>query len=71
MKVEFKTKKLKKQCEDPREAQKCFGSQIGIKLTQRINEFRAAKNLDDISVNSAINDFHELKGDRKKSLQLH
>jgi toxin HigB-1 len=64
MKLEFKSNKIKKQCEDPKEAQKIFGQQIGIKLTLRVNELRAAKNLDDIRKNKA-NGFHPLEGDRE------
>lgn len=65
MDLEFKTNKLKKQCEDPRIAQKDFGSQIGFKLTMRVNELRAATSLKDIEVNKDVNGFHQLKGDRK------
>lgn len=64
MVLEFKTKKLKKQCEDPKLAQKDFGSVIGNKLTLRINEFRAAVSLADIEKNRVVNGFHPLNGDR-------
>lgn len=63
MNLEFKTNKLKKQCENPGEAQKIYGKQIGTKLTQRTNELIAAKNLHDVSLNKA-NGFHKLDGDR-------
>ncbi|OSA88175.1 UNVERIFIED_ORG: hypothetical protein B2H93_18870 [Clostridium botulinum] len=70
MNLEFKTKKLRKQCEDPRIAQKIFGSGIGTKLTLRINEFRAAVNLKDIEKNRVVNGFHQLDGDRKKEFAV-
>ena len=40
--VEYRTKKLKKQCEDPKIAKKDYGSSIGNKLTQRVEELIAA-----------------------------
>lgn len=64
MNLEFKTNKLKKQCENPKEAQKTYGEKMGNKLTQRVNELRSAINLDDVSKNKA-NGFHPLDGDRK------
>lgn len=63
MDLEFKTTKLKKQCENPKEAQKTHGSIIGTKLTKRVNELRASIDLSDISKNKA-NGFHALDGDR-------
>lgn len=48
MKVEYRTKRLKKQCEDPEKAQKDYGKGIGTKLTQRVTELLAATNLMDI-----------------------
>ncbi len=48
MVVEFKTKKLKRQCENPEIAQKVFGSQMKNKLTTRIEELIAATSLLDI-----------------------
>jgi toxin HigB-1 len=38
MELRFKTKKLKKQCEEPSEVQKKYGPLIGNKLTQRVSE---------------------------------
>ncbi|SHD76258.1 hypothetical protein [Schnuerera ultunensis] len=63
MKVEYRTKKLKKQCEDPKVAQKDYGSNIGNKLTQRVGELIAATSLLDIKhIPSA--GLHRLKGTR-------
>lgn len=63
MKVEYRTKKLKRQCEDPRIAQKDYGLDIGNKLTQRIDELIAATSLLDIKFNPSAG-LHRLKGDR-------
>ncbi len=63
MEVEFKTKKLKRQCENPEIAQKDFGSLIGNKLTTRIGVFMAATSLLDIK-NLPATRLHRLKGDR-------
>lgn len=71
MKLEFKTNKLKKQCEDPVEAQKVYGKPIGNKLTKRVNELKAAKNLNDIAKMSRINGFHGLDGDRKDEFAVY
>ena len=66
MKVNFKNNKLKKECENPAIAQKQYGINMKYKLTLRVNELRAAKDLSDIAKNARVNGFHELKGDRKK-----
>lgn len=70
MNLEFKTKKLKGFCEDPRLAQKEFGSAIGIKLTQRVNELYRSKSLVDISrIPSA--GLHRLKGSRSDEYSVY
>ncbi|MEW8974265.1 MAG: type II toxin-antitoxin system RelE/ParE family toxin [Tissierellaceae bacterium] len=63
MKVEYRTKKLKKQCEDPKIANIDYGSNIGNKLTQRIGELIAATSLLDIKYIPAAR-LHRLKGTR-------
>lgn len=63
MKVEYKTKKLKKQCEDPKIANKDYGLGIGNKLTQRVGELIAATSLSDIK-NIPSARLHRLKGER-------
>lgn len=63
MKVEYRTKKLKKQCEDPRLAQKDFGVEIGNRLTKRIRELMAATTLMDIK-NLPSARLHRLEGKR-------
>ncbi|HHV72622.1 MAG TPA: hypothetical protein GXX38_08460 [Clostridia bacterium] len=63
MKIYFKSRKLKKQCEDPKEAQKEYGARIGNKLTQRVNELKSAPNLADIKKIPAAR-LHRLEGQR-------
>ncbi|NLK73126.1 MAG: hypothetical protein GX285_08935 [Clostridiales bacterium] len=63
MNVEFKSKKLRKQCEDPKIAQKEFGIEMANILTQRVGELIAATSLLDIrNIPSAR--LHKLQGDR-------
>lgn len=61
--VEYRTKKLKSQCEDPNKAQKVYGKDIGVKLTQRVGEFLAATSLLDIKYIPSAR-LHRLKGTR-------
>ncbi len=63
MELEYKTKKIKKQCENPKEAQKEYGTKIGDKLTQRVGELISATSLLDIS-NIPVARLHKLKGKR-------
>ena len=65
MQVEYKTNKIKKQCEDPKVAQKNYGKDIGNKLTQRVNELIAATRLLDIKYISSAR-LHRLKGNRSE-----
>jgi proteic killer suppression protein len=64
MVVEYRTKKLKKQCENPDIAQKDLGTGIGRRLTQRVSEFLAASTLADIKDIPAAR-LYKLEGDRK------
>lgn len=61
--VQFKTKKLQKQCENPARAKKDFGADIGRKLIQRINELYAAVSLIDIKMLPSAR-LHRLHGKR-------
>jgi len=63
MELEYKSKKIKKQCESPKEAQKEYGKQIGNKLTQRVGELTAAKSLEDVKHIPAAR-LHRLQGKR-------
>lgn len=63
MDLRFKTKKLKKQCEEPIEAQKEYGLRIGNKLTQRVSELQSAYTLSDLARIPAAR-LHKLEGRR-------
>lgn len=63
MKVTYRTRKLTRQCEDPRIAKKDFGPQIGNTLTRRVGEFLAATSLWDIK-NIPAPRLHRLQGNR-------
>lgn len=63
MELDYKSKKLKKQCEEPKVAQKKYGEKIENKLTQRVAELRAATSLLDIKDNPSAR-LHKLKGGR-------
>lgn len=63
MKVRYRTRKLKKQCEDPKIAQKDYGLSMGKKLTQRVGELIAATSLLDVKRIRSAN-LHKLKGKR-------
>lgn len=63
MELDYKSNKLKKQCEDPKVAQKKYGAIIENKLTQRVAELRAATSLLDIKNNPSAR-LHKLKGKR-------
>jgi proteic killer suppression protein len=63
MELRFRSKKIKKQCENPQKAQKDFGPRMGSVLTQRVSELAAATNLLDIKHIPAAR-LHRLKGNR-------
>ncbi len=63
MVLQFKSNKLKKQCENPEIAQKDYGVGIGTKLIQRVNELKSATSLIDIK-NLPAARLHKLYGDR-------
>ena len=64
MELEFKSSKIKKQCEDPSIAQKEFGTKIGFKLTQRVRELEGATCLQDIKCIKPAR-LHRLEGKRQ------
>lgn len=61
--VEYKSNNIKKQCENPKVAQKEYGDRIGNKLTQRVGELVAATSLLDIKMVPSAR-LHRLKGNR-------
>jgi proteic killer suppression protein len=63
MNIRFKNNKIKLQCENPKEAQKAYGKNMGNKLTQRVYELIAAENLEVVK-NIASMNLHTLIGKR-------
>lgn len=70
MKIEYKTNKLEKICNDIYKARKEYGKMSGDLLLQRMSEFDAAISLLDISYNRA-NGFHKLKGKRSNEFAVY
>lgn len=64
----FKTQKLKKLCNDEREAKRQLGSASSDKLRRRLDELEAASSL--ATMQSLAGRCHELKGDLSGRLAL-
>ena len=64
MEICFKTKKLQKQYENSKEAEKAYGTQVGRKYIQRIGILKSAKSFEDLKIIPFLR-FHSLKGNRK------
>lgn len=69
MKIEYRTKKLEKQCTEFKRAQKDFGIDMASKISQRINELMAATSVD-MMVQFSIGRCHGLTGNRKGEYAL-
>ncbi|MDD3899368.1 MAG: type II toxin-antitoxin system RelE/ParE family toxin [Syntrophomonadaceae bacterium] len=63
MELQYRSNKIRKYCESPKEAQRIYGAQIGTKLTQRVGELKAATSLEDIR-NIPAARLHRLQGQR-------
>ncbi len=61
MEIVFRNRKLEKQVNDSKKLQQKYGKRQSEKIIQRINEFRAAKTLHDISKLPQAR-LHELSG---------
>ena len=61
--IEFRTRKLRKCCESMKEAQRRWGREAALKLFQRLQELRAADNVEELMLLPAAR-CHQLKGDR-------
>lgn len=68
MEISFKKAKLKKQCNDDREAKKQFGTVMAKKLKRRMDDLKAAPTLEEMR--NLPGRCHELKGDRDGQLSL-
>jgi proteic killer suppression protein len=66
--VDFKTEKLRKQCNEDKEMVKVHGPCRAQKLRQRLDDLRAAPNL--YIMRSLPGRCHELKGDKKGELAV-
>ncbi|MGL4999946.1 MAG: type II toxin-antitoxin system RelE/ParE family toxin [Cetobacterium sp.] len=69
MDINYKSKKLEKQCNDINNAQKDFGEQITKKLFQRIGELKAAQNLKEMSLIRSAR-LHSLSGKRENQYAI-
>lgn len=68
MEISFKDEKIQKVCNIKKEAIKKYGPETAKKLRQRLENLRAASNLE--MMLSLPGRCHELKGERKKQLSL-
>lgn len=64
MDIQYRTRKLEKECLDFAVATKAYGDKTAKKLHQRIDEICAANSIE-LLVKSRIGDCHPLRGDRK------
>ena len=64
MEICFKTKKLQKQYENSKEAEKAYGTQVGRKYIQRVVILKSAKCFEDLYKIPSLK-FHPLKGNRQ------
>lgn len=69
MNIEFKTKKLKKECTNIDEANKVFGGKVARKLIRRLYDIQAANCLVDLSPLPPTR-CHRLKGKLKQLLAI-
>lgn len=64
MEIKFRTKKLQKQYENAREAEKAYGTQVARKYIMRVGILKSAKCFEDLYKIPSLR-FHPLKGNRK------
>ena len=64
MEIQFKSKKLKKQYEIHKEAEKAYGREVARRYVSRINIIREAKNIDELQTLPALR-CHALTGTLK------
>ena len=63
MEISYKNGKVKKQCENLREAKKNFSEKVAKKLLKLVNFISAAENLESV-INNPVYHFHNLTGDK-------
>jgi proteic killer suppression protein len=69
MKINFRSKKLKKKFESKKELERTYGTRQAKKITQRMNELYAAVSLHDIKCNPSSG-LHQLSGNYKDYLAI-
>lgn len=69
MDIEFNDKKIKKVCNDYKEARKAFGDDVAKKLHMALNFITHAETLNDVAQMPTYR-LHPLKGDRKGSYAI-
>ena len=62
--VEFRTRKLQKQYENYREAEKAYGAQVAKRYIERINIIKQSENIEEMKKLPGLN-CHPLKGNRQ------
>ena len=68
VKIDYRTRKLEKRCNSSKEATKAWGQNMASKLRARLDDLRAASNLE--TMRNLPGRCLELKGDRKGQLSL-
>lgn len=64
MEVRFRTRKLQKQYEKSREAEKIYGREVARKYIQRVNIIRQARDINELCALPGLR-CHQLRGDRQ------
>lgn len=64
MEVRFRTRKLRREYEDYREAEKAYGTQVARRYVERVNIIQHALDIEELKQLPGLR-CHELKGDRR------
>lgn len=64
MEVRFRTKKLEKQYQNHKEAERAYGQEVARKYIQRINIVKQARNIEELKALPGLR-CHPLKGNRR------
>lgn len=64
MEVRFRTRKLQKQYEKSREAEKIYGREVARKYIQRVNIIKQARDINELCALPGLR-CHQLRGDRQ------
>lgn len=69
LKVVYRTKRLEKICTDAQAAEQKYGSDMAVKIHQRVDEIRASATVEDMLLYH-IGRCHRLKGKRKNQYAM-